>query len=377
MLESNSFFIEHKSSFPIYVVGKAGKTMFQKVLTTLFPDSLAVAEPTTIHSLNDFNLATDSVAGETRPYVLSLNLETIADPLHIIKQALAKVVVVTNLGDSHLVYQKNKHKRSSAIRDFLKALPKETLIILNKDDDLVSELEDDLMGYQIIKYGFNTRADFFATQIQQKGHHGISFRLNDNFPIFIRIYQYTQLYNVLSAITVARLFNLKIKLIQERLEKDFLVPKGRCNLVSYENFSILNDTFNHSFQTVTSAAQTLVTFKNYSNKMIMVIGDVEAEHDKQKQLHINIGHFLAALPIDVILTFGLYAKYIEEGIRLIPNENRTIIHSNSAAEVLMNVQLFLEANDTILLKGDQQSGISRFLELLDEQFGRKSDAKSE
>jgi UDP-N-acetylmuramyl pentapeptide synthase len=161
-----------------------------------------------------------------------------------------------------------------------------------------------------------------------------------------------------------------------QLEANYTVPFGRCNLMNYGTFTIINDTYNHTFQNVTSAAQTLVTFKSYSNKMLMVIGDIENEHSDLKQLHINLGHFLAALPIDVILTFGLYSKFIEEGIHLIPNENRIIIHSNSVDEVVMNLQLFLEPNDTVLLKAAHRSGIMRFLENLDEIFGKKLTPKN-
>lgn len=350
--------------------------MFQTFLSTLLKSDLNTPNIYSINSVKDFHTAHEAILGKQKPYVLSLNLQNFSKPEKLLTFAVPKIVVVTNLGDSHLVYQKEQHILSARIRHFLAMLPSETIIVLNKDDDLVSELEDDLPNKQIIKYGFNTSSEFFASKIEQNGHQGVSFLLNDKTPISVKIFQYTQVYNMLSAITVARLFNVKLNTIKERLAKEFMVPSGRCNLIQFKNFSILNDTFNHSFQNVTTAAQTLVTFKNYSNKMIMVIGDIDDAHSDPKQLHVNIGHFLAALPIDVILTFGLYAKYIEEGIRLIPNENRTIIHSNSASEVLMNLQLFLEANDTILLKAHNRSGINRFLGLINDVFGADQTPKS-
>jgi UDP-N-acetylmuramoyl-tripeptide--D-alanyl-D-alanine ligase len=376
MTQLESFFINTDHCFPVFAVGKAGKTMFSTFVASIMSDKIYVHKRSSTTSIQQL-LEMKSIAEEKKqPFLACLDLENFNNQHEILQFTKPKIVVVTNLGDSHLVYKKEISGLSKNVQEFLKALSTETVIVLNKDDDLVSEMEDFLPDHQVIKYGFNTNADFFATSIQQRGHHGVSFKVNNRTEIFLKIYQYTQIYNVLSAITLSRLFNVKLSTIKTQLEANYTVPFGRCNLMNYGTFTIINDTYNHTFQNVTSAAQTLVTFKSYSNKMLMVIGDIENEHSDLKQLHINLGHFLAALPIDVILTFGLYSKFIEEGIHLIPNENRIIIHSNSVDEVVMNLQLFLEPNDTVLLKAAHRSGIMRFLENLDEIFGKKLTPKN-
>ena len=274
------------------------------------------------------------------------------------------IVIVTNIGEGHLVYQSNTVNYFQMIKSYLKSLPKETVFILNKDDDLVSQLAEELHEYQIIKFGLNKKADIYASEIVQNGPKGIHFKLNNVFQIRCPIYEFNHIYNILSAIALARIFNVSVETIQKNIETHFSVPEGRGNLVHLNAVSIINDTYKNTKLNVATAAQTLVSFKNYYKRMIMVIGEIDAEGANSYSIHVNSGHFLSALPIDIVMTVGEKTKPIYDVMTNFPFQERIIIHANNVQEAVMNLCLFLDEGDCILLKSNEASGLTQFIEIL-------------
>jgi UDP-N-acetylmuramoyl-tripeptide--D-alanyl-D-alanine ligase len=360
-----SFYFQNDKNYPIMIIGKVGKTILMNLIQSIFNDNLSF--PNTIHHFKDTRSLIEyknKAMSSHNNFIFSLQVNRFHHMNDVFDIIEPRIVIITNIGDNHLSYNKSKSDYYSFIDKFFKKLPKDRLIILNKDDDLVAEIEERFPHHQFIRFGLNQNADFFAKNIQQLGPDGISFHMNDLYPINIQIFEFYQIYNVLASIALARCFNIPLDTVIKRIRENFNVPEGRGNLEKIGTVNIINDTKHNSYQSVITAAQTLVTFKNFANKSMMVIDRVDVDTKDSQQIHENLGHFLSALPLDVIITIGDEAKFIGKGIELIQNRKRTVIHTDHVEEAVMNLILFLEENDSIMLKSGKGSGLTKFIEIL-------------
>jgi UDP-N-acetylmuramoyl-tripeptide--D-alanyl-D-alanine ligase len=362
----NTYYLSRLETVKIVVLGKVGKTMFRNLVKTIFGQSIVN------HSLHHFTKleeVKELVETENQTsYIISVFPYSQEDAEVFAKLISPTIVVVTNIGDGHLIYDSDKIPYKKIYQSFNAKCPEDTIFLLNKDDDTVSDLEENLRKDQVIKFGLNNNADFYASNITQEGPLGINFLLNNEIKVQLPIYQFYQVYNILSAIVLARLFNYELDFILEEMKKNLSIPKGRGNLVIFKDIYVLNDTKTNNMQSIINAAQTLVSFKSHSNRMIMVIDEADLDSGDPINTHVNIGHFLSALPIDIIITVGKYAKQIAQGLLVIPNKNRVVIETLDAEEAVMNLIILLERNDCILLKSNKESSLNEFVKILERKL---------
>ncbi|MCB0278980.1 MAG: hypothetical protein KDD94_05735 [Calditrichaeota bacterium] len=367
---SDSFYLKPDTFCPIVLMGRGGKSICKSFLEAVFSDQIIVNKRLDRHltSKEEIEKLLNLAKQENRPVLFDISSHLGAELTELAELINPKIIIITNIDSNHKIYNGKRIPYFELIREFLNSIKSDSILVLNKDDDLISSLTEGMRPMQLVKFGLNIRSDFFAAQIQQLGPQGISFKLNDSVSMTVPIYQFYQIYGILAALVVCRIFNIKLKTISERIEESFTVPRGKGNLVRIGNISIINDTHTNNEQSVTHAAQTLITFKNYSNRMIMVIDEMDMDTQDKKSLHLSMGHFLAALPIDVIITVGKHARYITDGIRIIPNDERIILNTDDVTEAVMNLLLIIEANDCILLKSGRNSGLTQFIKILAEKY---------
>jgi UDP-N-acetylmuramoyl-tripeptide--D-alanyl-D-alanine ligase len=74
---------------------------------------------------------------------------------------------------------------------------------------------------------------------------------------------------------------------------------------------------------------------------------------KKKQLHLDIGQYLASKEVDYVITVGELGKYIAEGALEHGLNSKNILKvktKEDAAKKLLNI---LSKNDTVLIKGSR------------------------
>jgi UDP-N-acetylmuramoyl-tripeptide--D-alanyl-D-alanine ligase len=365
-MKRKNFFYDLNESASILIIGKAGKTICKAVLASIFGKNILSTEANERMEPEKIIQLFHRSQAEKKPAIYDIHIER-TELFETFKQYIVPdIVIVTNIGEGHLVYQNNKISYYSLIETYIESLKEKSVVVLNKDDDLVSQLEAIIPANSVIKYGLNQQADFFATNIEQNGPYGTKFRLNGVHSIQANIFQFLQIYNFLSAIIVARLFNYSIPEIVNKLEKNFHVPNGKGNLVRMKDIWVINDTYKNTKENVTTAAQTLVNFRTYAKRMIMVIGGMDIRHGDCEQIHRHMGHFINPLPIDIIITVGDKAKPIYEVLESSDSmfPGRSSIHADMVNEAVMNLTLTLEPGDCILLKSNSESNLTKFIDIL-------------
>ncbi|KAA3617510.1 MAG: hypothetical protein D8M58_01900 [Calditrichaeota bacterium] len=261
------------------------------------------------------------------------------------------VAVITNIGDAHLSYLRDAMTLALQRSEVIKYIARDGVAILNQDDDMSSALSQHIITPNIVKYGMNHSADFFASDIEQLGPNGIRFNLNGNKKIELPLYSVFNVYSFLACAATCSNLGIPIEETVELIRKKFTLPKGRGNLQKIKSIYLLDESYLGTSRSVSKAARTLVGFGPYTKKTVLIIGDMTEQGLKIEDRHLNMGHFLSALPIDYLITLGHYAEYIAKGASLIKSKSKKIISVKNVNELLNTLETILTPNMAISVKG--------------------------
>lgn len=359
---------EIRRSFSIPVVGIAGaegKTTTKRMLSAILSQKGDVLETpldcdsasvvtSTILKLNEKHRFALLELGIINPDQFKLAVE-IAEP---------NIGLVTNIGEAHLSNLGDKFVLADAKMELIRNLPADGFAVLNVDDDLVSGMDAFSAAKHVVKFGFNPNAHFHASNIKFAGPEGISFLVNDYFSFNLPIYNITSVSNALAAIAVARILKFDFEEIQFALENLFEPLPGRGELINLGDVYILDYSYTATINSINKAVESLVQFKKYSKKLILVLGDLEDAGEKNRVVHQNLGYYISALPVDVVITVGENARLIGEGIRKINHTHKEIKHCEVADGLDELMMHYLEPHSSLLISGGKKMKMQGHLERL-------------
>jgi UDP-N-acetylmuramoyl-tripeptide--D-alanyl-D-alanine ligase len=272
--------------------------------------------------------------------------------------------LVTNIGEAHMAKLGNKYLIADAKLEMIRQLKNEDFAILNIDDDLVSGMEIFAGTQRIIKFGFNNSAHFFATEINYHGPAGIEFMVNNYYRFDLPVYSSTAVSNALAAIAVSRVLNFEFEEILKGLKEKFQLISGRGNLLQAGDINILDHTYNATVNSVSKACESLVQFKKFSKNLILVVGSLEGLGKTTQDVHMKIGYYISALPIDTVITVGSDAELIGNGIRRINHNKKIVEHCREPQALPEKVLKLLTPHTTLLMTGGKSLNLSQQLQNL-------------
>lgn len=359
---------EFRRGFNIPLVGIAGadgksttKGMLSAILsqrgpvleTPLFCDSASVISSTLLQLKKEHQFGLIEL-GIVNPQQFKLAVE-LTEP---------HIAVITNIGEARLARLGDKYLLADAKVELVRQLKADDYAILNIDDELVSGMGSFASTQRIIKFGFNQAAHFFASDLQYLGPDGIQFTVNNYYQFHLAVYGSTAVSNALAAIAVSRVLGFEFDEINKGLRENFQMIPGRGNLINLGDIYILDHTYNATVNAVSKACDSLVQFKKYSHQLMLVLGSLDEVSPSMKDIHLNIGYYISALPIDIIITVGESAKFIAQGIRKINHNKKVLKHCDVPEAVTEQVQKLLSPHTTILMMGAKSLNLSQQLQQL-------------
>lgn len=356
---------EFRKNFQIPVIGVAGadgktttKGMLSAILsqrgkilqTPLDCDSASIVSSTLLKLNNDYSYC-----------LIELGIFNQEQFKLAVEMAQPDIGIVTNIGEAHLAKLGDKYLIANANVELIRHLNTDGYAVLNIDDELVSEMENFAGTQRILKFGFNNAAHFHATDIQYLGPDGMMFLVNNYYKFHLPIYSSTSVSNALAAIAAARILNFEFDEIQSGLKNHFKMIPGRGNFIELGDVFILDHTYNATINSVTKACESLVQFKKFSKNLILVIGGMDELGEKTINVHKNIGYYISALPIDIVITIGQNANYIADGIRQINHNKKLLYHCQTVEQLPQTILNLLSPNTTILMTGGKSLNLKDYL----------------
>lgn len=294
--------------------------------------------------------------------VLEMGMTHLGDLTLLSSATLPKVAVITNIGVSHIENLGSRENILKAKLEITEGLPENGTLILNYDDDLLSDIKT-YRDLAIISYGIeNPAADVTAKNITREGeetHFTIRYK-DGEYPARIPCIGTHNVLNALAAFSTAAA--LGFDLVKSTAALGSYVPSGmRQKIVRRGGFTVIEDCYNASPDSMRAALGTLKTLRDESGgRSIAVLADMLELGSYSKSAHETVGQLAGQTEADILIAYGSEAAHIarvaqEHGVR----EVHYFKDKTQAAQKLIETA---KPGDTILFKGSRGMRLEDIIE---------------
>ena len=291
--------------------------------------------------------------------VLEMGMNRFGEISTLTNIAKPTMAVITNIGTSHIGNLGSRENILKAKLEILEGLSGP--ILVNYDNDLLHEWANGEKNREVITFGIDFPALYQATNLKYS-KKGSSFVLDDQkfqIPVIGKAF----VYNALASYIIGKLLNVEDEDIACAF-KELKSEKHRMEIKNYGEVTVIDDTYNASYDSVSLALEVLSKFEG---RKIAVLGDIFELGDYSVEIHRNIGHLIKKNSIDLLVTVGEMAKYINEEAIYDGLPEAMSFHFESNEEAVRFLNDNIQDGDVLLVKASHGMNFAWIVEKLDEK----------
>ncbi len=332
------------------VTGSVGKTSTKdiisnvvsqkyKTLKTQGNNNNNIGLPFTIFNLQDQEAA-----------VIEMGMNHFGELSKLTKIAKPTISVITNVGTSHIGNLGSRENILKAKLEILEGMDKKVLVI-NNDNDLLNEWNK--KGHNDIEihtYGIENASEVMAENIKlnENDSEFICNIKGNKFKVKVPVGGIHFVYNAICSATVGNLLGLSADEIKKGIE-NFELTKKRMDILELKNgITIINDTYNASFESMKASLEYLKGLN--AKRKIAVLGDMFELGEYSKELHEKVGVEVYKNNIDILICNGENAKNIIKSAEKCGMNKENIYYFEDKKQVQEFVESKWEKGDVILFK---------------------------
>ena len=297
------------------ITGSVGKTSTKEVIAAVLAQEYVTGKTLGNHN-NEIGLPLTccEMDSETEVAVLEMGISAPEEMDYLTGIVQPEVAVITNIGVTHMEILGSREGIFEEKSKIYKNIPKEGLVILNGDNDILSQVKDTPAGKPLF-VGLEDKNDIYAEDIREEGLSGSSFIIKGlncgDLEVHIPIPGRHMVTNALAAAAVGEYFGLSAGSIQKGIASVETVS-GRTNIRQVNGITVIDDSYNASPVSMMSAIDTLCLA---DGRKICVLGNMYELGDDSLKMHRQVGEYAASKNVDVLFTCGDMAKEIAEGAK--------------------------------------------------------------
>lgn len=321
----------------IAVTGSVGKTSVKDIITSVLRTKFKVCStkgnfnnhiggPLTVLSLRDEDIL-----------VVEMGMNHFGE-LHTLSNIVKPTIgIITNVGTAHIGNLGSRENILKAKLEILDGMNGGSLII-NNDNDLLRTVKYD----NLITVGIENNSDYMAYEIVENAFSS-GFYVNGEY-VDLSVGSRAFIYNSLFAFAVCVKFGMTLDEISDAL-RDFKLSPHRLELFKLDKFSIIDDTYNASFDSVKNSLELL---SKVDNRKVFIFGDILELDEFGESIHRDIGKLVIENKIDVLICVGNLSKYCYE---VASGSKCKCYYFENNHELIEKVSNILDIGDMVLIKG--------------------------
>ncbi len=303
--------------------------------------------------------------------VLEMGADKPGDIQYLVDMAPCKVGVLTFISHAHTEFFKTINKIAQEKRIIISHLRPDGFAVLNFDNQIVME-NASVTKAEKITYGFKEGADLRATDLNvllsEDGRRPIGFNFKINYkgtivPVFLPdIISHSFIPATLSALAVGTVFGINMLEAAEALRRLKPLAGHMRAIPGIKNTLLIDDTYNSSPAAVRGALNTLATIKLADDaKSYAILGDMLELGPETEIAHREMGHVVAELGINYLITVGPASKITAEAAEEAGLDASHISSFADSVEAGKFLQSKLGKGDVVLIKGSQGSRMEKIV----------------
>lgn len=355
------------------ITGSVGKTSTKEMIASVLSQKYRVHK-----TAGNFNneiglpLTVFGLREEHEVAVLEMGISDFGEMSRLAAVARPSVSVITNIGICHLENLGTRDGILKAKTEMFDYLRDGATVILNGDDDKLCTVAS-VQGRMPVFYGMGeTLPDgavygekhIFADAVDNKGLRGIDFNLHlprDLRRMHVAIPGEHNVYNAMAASAVGLTFGLTADQICAGIEAARTID-GRTNLIEAHGCLVIDDCYNASPMSMKAAIDVL---SQGEGRTIAVLGDMGELGADEKQLHYEVGSYVAKKHIDWLFAAGELSRELVRGVEDCSDFTTQYKYFGTDVDALRaHVCAFMHPGDTILVKASHFMDYPRIVRAL-------------
>lgn len=289
---------------------------------------------------------------DTEIAVLEMGMSARGEIEFLSKLANPDAVIITNIGESHLLDLGSREGIAEAKLEIITGLKRNGYIVYLGDEPL---LRNQLQHYDgnatIHTFGRASNNTLYPTQITTSDT-GSFFKVNGHDEeYFLPVLGTHNIMNALSAMLMANHFDISYSKLNDGFKK-LKLTNMRMELVEGANGEkIINDAYNASPTSMKAAIDLVSDLPGYEQK-ILVLGDMLELGPKEEEFHYEIGKSLNPEKINHVFTFGQLANHIANGAKeVLPADN--VFAFSDKASLINELKKYTKSRTLVLVKASR------------------------
>lgn len=350
----------------ISITGSNGKTTVKEMVSTLLAEKYKVVKteannnnhigvPLTILNAND----------KCEALVLEQGTNHLGEIPYSAKISQPDYSLITNIGDAHLEYLKNREgifKEKSAL--YYETEKRNGIVFLNMDDPIIRKNTKQFT--KKVTYGFKGTVDVKGKVLgcTEDGRTEIQISSKGKkFRTILPVYGESNAKNFLAASAIALKLGMNGNEIIRGAQK-FQPLHGRLDVKKFKNAIVIDDTYNASPASVRSAIGLVKKIKTFKSKLI-VLGDIYELGKKSPKFHKELTNLFSPDKKLTVLTTGNMMKNLHKELR---KKKVRSIHFYLREALSLYLQYEEIDNSVILVKGSRGMKMEDFVNILEKRF---------
>ena len=273
--------------------------------------------------------------------------------------------IITNVGSVHMEFFESSREKLLEAKLRITELFGEnnTLVVNNNEDNLsIESIRAHSKGnFGIITVGDKEACDYRITDIRDNGVHGVEATLvhdGQSYEMRIPIVGAHNLFNAAEAIAIGGLYGIEIEDALEAI-KEIDMAKDRLD-VHHGKYTIINDTYNANPEALKAAIE--IVKNTPAPRKGLIVGSMGELGDDAKEIHREIGRYIANCGVDFVATVGELAAEIADELRSVGGVEN--IYDYDTFEALMEEleDEIIQEGDLFLVKGSNALGLNRLVQ---------------
>jgi len=357
-LEELAKYVRRRSNYEVVgITGSVGKTVTKEIIVSVLNQKYKVGYapgnynteigvPLTILLYND----------DIQILILELAMRGFNQITRLAEICKPKIGVMTMINNTHIEFLKTIKNIVKAKSELIKAIPKNGITILYRDDKWYPSFLS-ISNSKVIDYGLSSNSQVLAKDIILDEMARPKFKLcyqNRETEVNLPVTGDQYVLNSLAAAAVGISYGLSLNQIKEGLEsvKPFKmrmeIRKGKKGIL------LINDSYNANPTSAKAAIKVLSYLKQKKKgRSIAILGDMLELGRLSKTSHISIGKFIADQKVDLLITRGKNAEIISEAALSNGISKDRVYHFFSNKEIKENILDLIKPKDIVLVKASR------------------------
>jgi UDP-N-acetylmuramoyl-tripeptide--D-alanyl-D-alanine ligase len=348
----------HRNRFDIPVIavtGSNGKTTTKEMVAKTLSQRWRLRK--TAGNLNNRIGLPQTVLGLTAAHqaaVLELGVDAEGQTTRLAEIARPTVGLITNVGNDHLEFFGSVDGSARAKAELLAHLPRDGAVILNADDPYYDFFRR-RARCSVVSFGLQGQADVRGSHIQRQGTR-TEFRLHvsgrqRSHRLSLHVHGTHNVLNALAAIAVGHVLGLSVANMATGLSR-FRPVAMRSQVSSWQGIRVIQDYYNANPDSM-KAAVTLLQEFGAGHRTIAVLGDMLELGTETRNLHREVGAFVAGSRISFLIACGEFGGELARGASAEGMPSSRIFEARRVGDAASVLKKLVEPGDVVLLKASR------------------------